>query len=351
MWFPDGRDYPGAGRPVVLLKGGPGAGPMDIADANINLNAVLYRKKAAAGTAAGSSGGGLSAGAVAGIAVAAASAQSLLSQLPTYGWQRCLVDYAAIQFVGDGDGQPVVLGEGASATVYQVLLNGVEPHAAKVFRLGSDPRAQLDFLEEASLLRLLRHRSVVGFAGVCVARGHGIILMELMEGGDLRSRNAEVDEWGLRRFGWYQRGKTVALDIATAMHYLHSSSYTHFDIKSRNVLLSRDLTAKLADVGFTRAMRTTHHSVEGPIGTLDYMAPELLLNNSKCTNAVDTYSFGCLLHEICTGKYPSRGCLRDIHVPLEAPAEVAALVAACLQEDPARRPTARQLVQALMDLQ
>jgi len=34
----------------------------------------------------------------------------------------------------------------------------------------------------------------------------------------------------------------------------------------RNVLLSRDLTAKLADVGFTRAMRTTHHSVEGPIG-------------------------------------------------------------------------------------
>jgi len=37
--------------------------------------------------------------------------------------------------------------------------------------------SQLDFLEEASLLRLLRHRSIVGFAGVCVARGHGIILM------------------------------------------------------------------------------------------------------------------------------------------------------------------------------
>lgn len=34
----------------------------------------------------------------------------------------------------------------------------------------------------------------------------------------------------------------------------------------RNVLLSRDLTAKLADVGFTRALRATHHSVEGPIG-------------------------------------------------------------------------------------
>lgn len=56
---------PNAGRPVVLLKGGPGTGPLDLADANINLNAVLYRKRAAAGAAVGS-GGGLSAGAIAG---------------------------------------------------------------------------------------------------------------------------------------------------------------------------------------------------------------------------------------------------------------------------------------------
>lgn len=54
-----------AGRPVVLLKGGPGVGPLDVADANINLNAVLYRKKVAAGAAAGG-GSSLSAGAIAG---------------------------------------------------------------------------------------------------------------------------------------------------------------------------------------------------------------------------------------------------------------------------------------------
>lgn len=88
---------------------------------------------------------------------------------------------------------PVLLSFYHLPQVYQVLLNGVEPHAAKVFRLGSDPRAQLDFLEEASLLRLLRHRSIVGFAGVCVARGHGIILM-------VRWRELELGcggSWGL----------------------------------------------------------------------------------------------------------------------------------------------------------
>lgn len=57
-----------------------------------------------------------------------------------------------------------------------------------------------------------------------------------MEGGDLRARNAERDPaTGARLFGWYQRGRRVALDVACALLYLHTSSYTHFDIKSRNV--------------------------------------------------------------------------------------------------------------------
>ncbi|KAI3434591.1 hypothetical protein D9Q98_002660 [Chlorella vulgaris] len=491
MWFPNGRDYPGAGQPVVLLKGSQDS-LLDVANANININAVLYMKMNATSRVEGSSKG-LSKGAVAGIVVgscccvtvvivlafvvrrrrrrrqseelstveaklpplgnASLSATSnqtsgdmepygclslfgqkeqssfrviksaarvqwaeasllvgsrgglpdgdlhsvapestaksqarcpapppptlgsslatlgrpvlprsagsdasppgqalllspgvpslppglprtpkadvgphpLLSNLPTYGWQRCAVDYSAIQFIKGPDGEPEELGSGASATVYRVLLNGVEPHAAKVFRLGADPQAQLYFLEEASTLRLLRHTHVVGFAGVCVAGGSGIILMELMDGGDLRGRNREVDAAGRRTFSWYQRGRRVALDVALALNYLHTSSYTHFDVKSRNVLLSRDLTAKLADVGFARAIRTTHHSIEGPTGTFDYMAPELLTGR-KCNSSIDVYSFGCLVWEICTGKYPGRGSMRDLVVPAECPQVVADLV-------------------------
>ncbi|KAL4457658.1 hypothetical protein ABPG75_012523 [Micractinium tetrahymenae] len=273
----------------------------------------------------------------------------LLSQMPTYGWQRSIVDFSSIHFVLRPDGSYEELGCGASASVYKVLLNGVEPHAAKVFRLGSDPEMQLYFLEEASLLRLLRHRSVVGFAGVCVADGNGIILMELMEGGDLRTRIRELDAEGRRVFGWHQRGRKVALDVACALNYLHSSTYTHFDVKARNVLLSRDMTAKLADVGFARAMRATHHSIEGPTGTFDYMAPELLTGR-KCNNSVDIYSFGVLLWEVVTSLYPARGSMRE-PLPEECPPEAAALMAACLQEDPALRPTAAQLVERLTQLQ
>ncbi|PSC72792.1 Serine threonine-kinase CTR1 [Micractinium conductrix] len=474
MYFPEGRDYPGAGQPVVLLKGSTDV-QMGIQGANINLNAVLYKKRAAA--LPGTAGGGLSAGAIAGIAVGAVCAaalllaagvwlarrrrrpegrptsvepkpsssgsssgcggdaqskdllpsppgsgepvliggrvvsmsqvpsqllpfhpaaaaaapsvassgsaplstaaaqlppgldrsplgmppamraapatpaeQSLLSHLPVYGWQRSIVDFSKIQFhVGPG-GAIQELGSGSSATVYRVVLDGVDPHAAKVFRLGADPEAQLYFLEEASLLRLLRHPCVVGFAGVCVTDGNGIILMELMEGGDLRTRNRDVDADGRRVFGWYQRGRTVALDVACALNYLHSSTYTHFDVKARNVLLSRDLTAKLADVGFARAMRATHHSIEGPTGTFDYMAPELLTGR-KCNNSVDVYSFGVLLWELCVGEYPARGTMRESRVPQECPQAVAQLMTECLQENPMLRPSAAQLVERLTLLQ
>jgi hypothetical protein len=49
-----------------------------------------------------------------------------------------------------------------------------------------------------------------------------------MEGRDLRSRLNSLNRAGERLFGWYQRGKMAALDVARALHYLHSHSLTHF---------------------------------------------------------------------------------------------------------------------------
>jgi serine/threonine protein kinase len=79
------------------------------------------------------------------------------------------------------------------------------------------------------------------------------------------------------------------------------------------------------------------------------MAPELL-NGRKCTASVDVYSFGVLAWEVCTGECPRRGSMRDLRVPEECPQAVADLVAACLQEEAAARPTARLLLERLTAL-
>ena len=56
------------------------------------------------------------------------------------------------------------------------------------------------------------------------------------------------------------------MDVARALAYLHSKRIVHLDVKSANVLLSRDGTAKLGDVGMARIMANDY--VTGVVGTL-----------------------------------------------------------------------------------
>ena len=48
--------------------------------------------------------------------------------------------------------------------------------------------------------------------------------------------------------------RRIALDVARGLHFLHSKKIVHFDLKSANILLARDFTAKIADVGLARIL-------------------------------------------------------------------------------------------------
>ncbi len=68
-----------------------------------------------------------------------------------------------------------------------------------------------------------------------------------------RSHSSDSVPHGLKLRGLSCRGSQVALDVARGLHYLHSFKVTHFDLKSANVLLDRQLmTAKVADVGLAK---------------------------------------------------------------------------------------------------
>ncbi|KAK9817737.1 hypothetical protein WJX72_001463 [[Myrmecia] bisecta] len=158
------------------------------------------------------------------------------------------------------------------------------------------------------------------------------------------------------------------LDIAGGMDYLHSVSILHGDLKTANVLLkssnddTRGYICKLADFGLSRLLdgSQTHISTQS-YGTITHMPAELL-RNGKMTRAVDVYSFGMLMWELCTGLplYGGMTAPEVYHkvvyeghrpeVPAHCPEAYAALMQRCWAEDPEGRPTFDEVTKALQPL-
>ena len=76
------------------------------------------------------------------------------------------------------------------------------------------------------------------------------------------------------------------------------------------MLLTRDGTAKISDVGFANILSNTHLSNNAQAFTFAWAAPEVLMG-AACTDKVDIFSYGVLLWEIVTGQQPKRGQLRE----------------------------------------
>ena len=94
-------------------------------------------------------------------------------------------------------------------------------------------------------------------------------------------------------------------------------------------------------------MLGSHTTATAGGGTYAYAAPEVLMN-ARCDERSDMYSFGVLLWELATLGRPERGAMRAVAVPAEAPASTAALIAACMSNDPDARPTAKAAHDAIV---
>jgi serine/threonine protein kinase len=77
--------------------------------------------------------------------------------------------------------------------------------------------------------------------------------------------------------------------VAQALAYLHHQRVVHLDIKSRNVLLTMDGRAKIADVGLSQVLANTYLSQLEGLGTFAYAAPELLSGGSNCSTKADIW--------------------------------------------------------------
>ncbi|MER5450863.1 serine/threonine-protein kinase [Streptomyces sp. NPDC002764] len=153
------------------------------------------------------------------------------------------------------------------------------------------------------------------------------------------------------------RLQSVALAVAHALAQVHRVGVVHRDIKPSNILLSPD-GPRIIDFGIARDDRLLESALTTPgsvLGSPAYMSPEQVKSH-RVTSASDVFSLGGTLYFAATGRHPFDGesdyevlvavCEREADLTA-VPEPVRSVIADCLSKDPARRPTAAELVTRL----
>lgn len=238
------------------------------------------------------------------------------------------------------------------------------PQEVAVKRLLQDRQHKFDeiqeFANEIQLSASLSHPNVVETIGVAWNTLDNLVLvMEYIAMGDLQNYLKKQGDL----LSWARDKIHIAIGIARAIEYLHSIQppLIHRDLKSKNVLLTRELFPKVIDFGVTR--RRAEDTMTAGVGTPYWTAPEVL-NGERYTEQSDIYSFGVLLAELDTCRLPYYDAVDAKGVKLkpfqvlksvmggvlrpsfsyDCPPRVRQLGVACLQQDARRRPSARELV-------
>ncbi len=150
------------------------------------------------------------------------------------------------------------------------------------------------------------------------------------------------------------------VDLAGGLEYLHGKGLIHGDVKPDNCVRGQDGRARLADFGQAQALVPGRRPVSG-LGTLMYLSPQRLAGQDP-TPEDDVWAYALTLLEVATlrdsfwgrkeavKRVVSAGEVPDIYIPAELHPRLRTLLAACLQWEPAARPSWKVIIQCLEEL-
>lgn len=223
------------------------------------------------------------------------------------------------------------LGRGGMGVVYEAIDTGLNrPVALKLISdvLETDQDSLARLRDEAEAVARLEHPNVVRIYRVGEHRGRPFLALELIPGGSLARRLSD---------GPLDIGMAVDLvrAVALGVHHAHTRGVIHRDLKPGNILLGQPETGvspgseptpipKVTDFGIAKMLDNDQKRTRTGmfVGTLLYIAPELIDNPRAASPASDVYSLGVILYECLTGLLPivGKSFIQTVHLIQEVEA-------------------------------
>ena len=262
------------------------------------------------------------------------------------------------------------IGRGAYGFVKEVLVHGTVCAAKVVHKIllthaneEEYKRLQKMFIHECFQCSNLRHPNLVQFLGIYYPNDSAAfpwLIMEKLHG----SLTSLLKKYSREDFS-FARKISVLQDVSMGIQYLHSKNIVHRDISSNNILVTKDLVAKLSDFGVAKMIdpEQAKSHTQAP-GTLIFMPPESTSVSPRYHKPVDIFSLGCVTIHTMTHQWPvpddqvtpDMKVLSEIErrvkylhiVKIIMPLKM--LIASCLENVPEQRPTIDKVVQKLQSI-
>ncbi len=198
-------------------------------------------------------------------------------------------------------------GAGAMAVVYrakQLSLNRTVAIKVLPKRLSRNAEFVERFYREGRAAAQLNHANIVQAIDVAEANGYHYFVMEFVEGCTVYDELADGKVYA------EEEAVDIITQIARALLHAHERGFIHRDVKPKNIMLTRERVAKLADMGLAREttdLQAALAEAGRAYGTPYYIAPEQIRGEVDIDHRADLYSLGATFYHMVTGRVPFEG--------------------------------------------